>query len=90
MISSLNAIKQALAYARFEDVNIKTAVNGLVDELQTELTGEQYEEGTAVEQATAILTASMDATDSQKEEAEEIDDDPFAGLGDDEEEENSK
>jgi hypothetical protein len=90
MISSLNAIKQALAYARFEDANIKTAVNGLVDELQTELTGEQYEEGTAVEQATAILTASMDATDSQKEEAEEIDDDPFAGLGDDEEEENSK
>jgi hypothetical protein len=89
MIKSLDAIKQALAYAKFEDSNIKVAVNGLVDELQVELTGEQYDEGTAVEDATSVLVAALDATDTQKEEAEAVveDDDPFAGLGAEDEDE---
>lgn len=91
MIEALEKVKQALAYAKFEDPSIKQGVNNLVDELQTELTGEQYEPGTAVEDATSILTAALDATDSQKEEAagqkDEEEYDQFAGLGDDEEEE---
>ena len=92
MIEALEKVKQALAYAKFEDPAIKQGVNNLVDELQTELTGEQYEPGTAVEEATSILTAALDATDSQKEEAaaaqvdEDEDFDQFEGLGDDDEE----
>jgi hypothetical protein len=92
MIEPLNALKQALAYARFEDDSIKKATNNLINELDTELGGEQYEPGTAVEDATSILTTVLDATDSQKEEAvvEVEDEDPFAGLGDEDDEEEEK
>jgi len=90
MIEALKAVKQALAYAKFEDPAIKSGVNDLVDELDTELTGENYEPGTAVEESTALLVSALDSTDSRKEEAastEIEDDDPFAGLGDEDEEE---
>lgn len=90
MIEALNRISQALAYAKFEDPSIKKAVVGVVDELQTELTGELYEPGTAVEEATSILVSALDATDSQKEEAAAVaqddESDPFEGLGDEDEE----
>jgi hypothetical protein len=90
MIEALKAVKQALAYAKFEDPAIKSGVNNLVDELDTELSGENYEPGTAVEESAALLVSALDSTDSKKEEAagadEDIDDDPFAGLGDEDEE----
>lgn len=89
MIVALDTLKKALAYARFEDPSIKAGVNDVVDQLQTELSGEQYEEGTAVEEATATLVSALDATDTRKEEAaaepagQEFD--PFEGLGDEDE-----
>jgi hypothetical protein len=88
MIEALKAVKQALAYAKFEDPAIKSGVNNLVDELDTELSGENYEPGTAVEEAASLLVSALDSTDSKKEEAgsEIVDDDPFAGLGDEDEE----
>jgi len=89
MIEAFKAVKQALAYAKFEDPTIKKGVDNLVDELDIELSGENYEIGTAVEEATTALVAALDTTDSKKEEAAvEVDDeDPFAGLGDEDDEE---
>jgi hypothetical protein len=88
MIEAFKAVKQALAYAKFEDVAIKKGVENLVDELDTELSGENYEIGTAVEEATVSLVTALDSTDTKKEQAvvSDNENDPFAGLGDDEEE----
>lgn len=89
MIEAFKVLKQALAYAKFEDAAIKKGVDNLVDELDTELSGENYEIGTAVEEAMVGLTAALDSTDSRKEEATvtvDEEEDQFAGLGDEDEE----
>lgn len=91
MIDAIKQLQNALGYARFEDDAIKTASLRLLQELDTELTGEDYDPGSAVVEATTQLVDKIDTTDSTKEEAagsddsdDEDDNDPFSGLGDDE------
>jgi hypothetical protein len=92
MIESIKHLQEALAYARFEDEEIKRAAEKLLSELDRELTTEDYEEGPEVESARVVLFDALEATDTQREEkaaaasSTEEDEDPFAGLGDEEEE----
>lgn len=90
MIDAIKQLQEALAYAKFADTDIKEAAETLLTELDTELTGEQYEPGTAIEDAAARLHDAIEATDSEREEkaaqakaTEDEDDDPFSGLGGD-------
>lgn len=96
MIDAIKQLQEALAYAKFEDKDIKAAAYNLLDELDVELTGEEYEPGTAIEDAAGVLHDAIAATDSDKEErvaeakakaddaADESIEDPFEGLGEDE------
>jgi hypothetical protein len=90
MIEAIKQLQNALGYAKFEDEAIKKASLNLLRELDTDLTAEDYEPGSAIEDATVTLTETIDATDSQKEAAAPADDDDdldeFEGLGDDEDE----
>jgi hypothetical protein len=90
MIDAIKQLQEALAYAQFADSEIKAAAESLLSELDTELTGESYEPGTAIEEAAARLHDAIEATDSAREEKKaeekEEEEDQFAGLGDDEDE----
>lgn len=95
MIEALKQLQNAMAYAQFTDKEIKQAALQLLKELDTELTAEDYEPGTAIEEAAATLETALNNTDSRIEDAsihsnridEEDDENPLAGFGDDEEEE---
>jgi hypothetical protein len=91
MIDAIKSLENALAYAKFEDDAIKARALDVLKELDTELTGELYDVGTAVEAASIALDEAIEATDSDKEEkkghvadAQDVED-PFAGLGEEEE-----
>src|SRR4051812_3976230 len=95
MIEAIKQLQEALAYARFEDDEIKRTTENLLNELDRELTSEDYEEGPEVETATSALADALTATDTQKEERvaaektakEEEEFDQFEGLGDEDDEE---
>lgn len=94
MIEATKKLQEALAYAKFEDEAIKKSALNLLRELDTDLTAEDYEPGSAIEEATTALADAIDATDSQKEAAvvtdvDEDDDeyDQFEGLDDEDEDE---
>lgn len=92
MIEAIKKLQEALAYAKFEDDSIKKSALNLLRELDTDLTAEDYEPGSAIEEATQAVADAIDATDSKKEEAVAVDgdddfDDEFEGLGEDEDEE---
>lgn len=92
MIEAIKQLKQALAYAKFEDASIKPAINDVLTELDNDLTAEDYEPGEAIEGATDKLREALDVTDAAKEDTPVVDDDDedlddeFEGLGDDEDE----
>jgi hypothetical protein len=94
MIEAIKAVKDSLAYAKFQDQAIKGAALRLLDELDTDLSAEEYEEGSAIEEARETLEQAILDTDSEREEAvataqsktdDSDEDDQFAGLGEDDE-----
>lgn len=88
MIPAIKELKNALAYAQFTDEQIRSDATNLLDQLDTELTEEEYEQGVAVDDAVVALETSLNLTDSQREKTpaaagdEEFDE--FEGLGDEE------
>lgn len=94
MIEAIKQLQNALAYAKFEDEAIKKASLNLLRELDTDLSAEDYEPGSAIDDATASLADAIDNTDSQKEEKKVSEDDDsdedydeFEGLDEGEDEE---
>lgn len=94
MIEAIKQVKESLAYATFADPAIKAAALRVLDEMDTDLTAEQYEPGTAIEEAASTLEQAINDTDSEREEAaaaaSEDDEDEFAGLGDEDDDEKQK
>jgi len=92
MITAIKVLKDAMAYAKFEDKNIAEKVDDVLDNLNSELVSENYDEGPDIEAATSMLQDALNETDTEKEErvatATDVeDDDDFAGLGNDEDDE---
>lgn len=96
MIEAIKALRDSLAYAKFQDQAIKDRALRLLDELDTDLSAEDYEEGSAIEEARNSLEDALEDTDSEREDAiskvveAEEDGDPFAGLGDEDDGGNSR
>lgn len=101
MIEAIKTLKDSLAYAKFQDQAIKAGALRLLDELDTDLSAEEYEEGSAIEEARETLEQAINDTDSEREEAvataqskaddaADDSDDQFAGLGADDDEEDPR
>lgn len=67
MHPALNTLRNALAYARFGDDDVRDATLNLVDELGTDLQPE-YEPGTTVEEAVTELEGAMASADVSMED----------------------
>ena len=90
MFSSIEALKNAIAYAKFDSDDIRQATVNHLESLDAGLTEAGFEEGTDLELTTANLQIALDSED-EEDEGEKVKDedenDPFAGLGEDDEEE---
>ena len=92
MITAIKVLKDAMAYAKFADKNIAEKVDDVLDNLNSELVSENYDEGDDVMGATSLLRDALDETDEEKEDHikgadDEDDDEEFEGLGEDDEDE---
>lgn len=90
-MDAIKTLKTALAHAKFEDADIKSATDKLINSLGDELNAAGYDAGTDVEVAANELEAVITTVEESKEKgssspnAEEEDEDEFEGLGADEE-----
>ncbi len=92
MIDAIQKVKNALGYAKFDDLYIKSKTDKLLSALEKELDSEDYEPGLDVEQAVSELQDAFDSTDSLHEDAsdeaknDDSGDDDLEGFGEDEDE----
>lgn len=71
MHPAIQTLKNALGYAKFADPDLKEAVDGLVDQVGSELEDESYEQGSGVELAMREVEDVLNRTDSSIEDTDE-------------------
>jgi hypothetical protein len=85
MMDAIKTLKTALAHAKFEDADIKSATDKLINSLGDELNAAGYDAGTDVEVAANELEAVITTVEQEKEnppgKAGDDDEDEFEGLG---------
>jgi hypothetical protein len=71
------ALRSAFAYAEFADADVESTARKLIDELDTDLTRADYNEGETVEHATEKLTQALNDADALDEslDDDDVDDD---------------
>ncbi len=85
MLNITTQIKNAIARAKFDDLDIEAAVVNAIVKLDEELIEAGFDQGPQVDAATARLEDALTLVDTKKEEAttadeDEDEDDEFGGF----------